>query len=146
MKNEVKTQNVKIQITKDDPIEMDIPIPSYYAAVMGDKTILAIKVCSEKQFVYSGLDYINTSGIDNLQIFLKEPTYKPCEPEIFYKHLADVTAKINTLAGVEYLPLVHELSDDDYTQIKYDEGRELINEDRMEREESRKDEITHSYE
>jgi hypothetical protein len=143
MKNEAKLQSVKIQIPQEEHIEMDIPIPSYYALQDNGKIFLSLKVCDEKNLIYASGDSITMSPVSNLYIFLKEPAYKPCEPEIFYKHLADVTAKINAIAGVEYLPLVHELSDEDYAQIKYDEGCELINEDRRERDESRKDDICH---
>jgi hypothetical protein len=145
MKDKSTTQSVKIQIPQEEPIEMDIPIPSYYALVseFDGKSYLSFKVCSENEFIYASTDNITISPISNLYIFLKEPAYKPCEPEIFYKHLADVTAKINAIAGVEYLPLVHELSDEDLAEIRYHEGRELINEDRHERDESRKDDICH---
>ena len=149
MSNKSTTQCVKIQIekkvTEKQFDEMEVIIPSYYALMTGELKHLTLKVCSESEFIVVTNDQIALHNIRSLYIWLTQPLYKPCKPEIFYQHLAEVSGKIQAISGINYLTLQHELTDEDYQQIKYDEGRDLINEDRRDRDENRKDDISHDW-
>lgn len=142
MKNESTPLCVKIQIRPAATAEMVIPVPSYWH--FGTlETVAMIKVISEDEFIIVDKKSIVVNSISSLDIYLGDGSYKECEPQRFYEYFAKINNEIVTKSGVNYLTLKHELTDEDYQQLKYDEGRELINEARMEREQSRKDEISH---
>ena len=144
MKNESTTQCVKIQIRPAATAEMVIPIPSYWH--FGSiETVAMIKVINEDEFIIVDNKSVVINSIGSLDIYIGDGSYRQCEPSQFYQYYAAINDKINRLSGIEFFPLQHELTNQDLAQLRYDEGRDLINEDRVERDENRKYEISHDY-
>jgi len=132
---------VTIQVRPEATAQMEINVPSYwhFGSVV---TVAMIKVISEKEYIIVQHDEIRLSN-SNLDIYLGDGSYQECEPSKFYEWFAKTNQKIVVKSGIELLPLQHELTDEDLAQLRYDEGRELINEERAQHEEFARDNYSH---